>query len=197
MENPTSSTAAAPTDPASWVDRHGDYLFRIALTRLRNAELAEDIVQEVFLAALRCRDQFKGASSERTWLTAILKRKIVDRFRRQHREQPASSLTGGGWIDDLFDETGHWKTRQSPWSDPGTAFENVEFWATFSKCLGKLPRRLADAFSLREFETMDSDEVCKVLGVSATNFWVMMHRARMQLARCLDIHWFDNEGGGA
>jgi RNA polymerase sigma-70 factor (ECF subfamily) len=195
MEKLTSETAPGTSDPASWVDQHGDYLFRFAVLRVRQTELAEDLVQEVFLAALRCRDQFASASSERTWLVGILKRKIIDRFRRQHQEHPVSTVTGGGWIDELFDQSGHWKTAPARWTNPSAAFENAEFWTTFSHCLEKLPKRLADAFSLRELDSVSSEEVCKVLNVSATNLWVMMHRARFQLSRCLDIHWFDNDGG--
>jgi RNA polymerase sigma-70 factor (ECF subfamily) len=190
MENPSSVTSPGTTDPASWVARHGDYLFRYALSRVGQAESAEDLVQEALLAALRNRDQFAGVSSERTWLVSILKRKIIDRFRRQHREQPASNITRDGWIDDLFDQSGHWKTGPARWTNPSAAFENAEFWTTFRQCLGKLPRRLADAFFLREIDDMSSEEVCKALDISATNLWAMMHRARMQLWRCLDIHWF-------
>jgi RNA polymerase sigma-70 factor (ECF subfamily) len=100
-------TAAELTDPASWVDRHGDYLFGYALARLHRAELAEDLVQETFLGALRSRDQFAGASSERTWLVSILKHKIIDHLGRQQREQPASTIAPDGWMDDLFDRNGH------------------------------------------------------------------------------------------
>jgi RNA polymerase sigma-70 factor (TIGR02943 family) len=186
-------TAAAATDPASWVDRHGDYLYRYALGRLRQADLAEDVVQETFLGALRGKDQFAGASSERTWLLSILKRKIVDHLRRKYREQPASNIAADGWMDELFAKSGHWKQGPARWTHPGAALENAEFWQTFARCLGKLPRALADAFSLREMDQLDSTEVCKVLAVSPTNLWVMMHRARLRLWRCLDIHWFEGE----
>lgn len=222
-------TAAEATDPASWVDRHGNYLFRYALHRLRRAELAEDLVQETLLGALRGRDQFAGASSERTWLVSILKRKIVDHLRRQHREQPASTIADDGWMDELFDKTGHRKKGPAKWTNPSAAFENAEFWETFSHCLDKLPGPLAHAFSLREMDELPSAEVCKVLlprhvrnthrfqnrrvifrlswaisvrnlhagviEVSPNHLWVMMHRARLQLSRCLDMHWFDGERG--
>jgi RNA polymerase sigma-70 factor (TIGR02943 family) len=187
------ATAAEATDPASWVDRHGNYLFGYALRRLRQPELAEDLVQEALLAALRGRDQFTGASAERTWLVGILKRKIVDHLRRQHREQPASNLADDGWIDELFDKTGHWKKGPAKWVNPSAAFENAEFWQTFSQCLDQLPRPQADAFSLREMDELSSAEVCKVLDISATHLGVMMHRARMRLCRCLDRHWFEGQ----
>jgi RNA polymerase sigma-70 factor (TIGR02943 family) len=184
------------TDPASWVDRHGDYLFRYALARLRKPDLAEEVVQEAFLAALRGRDQFAGASSERTWLVGILKRKIIDQLRSRQREQPMGAASADGWIDELFDRSGHWKKGVAKWSSPSAASENAEFWETFSRCLGKLPSRQADVFSLRAIDEMPNTEVCKVLAISATNLCVMLHRARLGLWRCLEINWFGGERGG-
>jgi RNA polymerase sigma-70 factor (ECF subfamily) len=180
------------TNPAKWVDEHGDYLFRYALSRLRQRDVAEDLVQETFLAALRGRDRFAGASSERTWLVGILKRKIVDHLRRKAHEQPVSDVTDSDrWAEALFDERGHWKKKPGQWpADPSAAFEKQEFWAIFTACLRKLPERLANAFTLREVEELDSQEVCKVLNVSANNLWVMLHRARLGLWRCLEVNWF-------
>ncbi len=195
MTKPSLETTAAATDPAQWVEQHGDYLFRYALARVHRVELAEELVQEAFLGALRNREQFLGASSERTWLVSILKRKIVDHLRRRAREQPASSIAPDGWLDELFDQGGHWKQGPAAWGNPSAAFENAEFWATFAQCLGKLPRRLADAFALREMEALESAEICKELEISPTNLWVMLYRARMQLWRCLDLHWFAGERG--
>jgi RNA polymerase sigma-70 factor (ECF subfamily) len=181
-----------PTDAAKWVDEHGDYLFRFALSRLRRREVAEDLVQETFLAALEARERFAGASSERTWLVGILKRKLVDHLRRKNREQPAGDLAAvEQWADNLFDERGHWRQKPGSWpADPSAALENAEFWTIFSRCLGKLPERLANAFVLREVEELDSQEVCKALNVSANNLWVMLHRARLVLWRCLEVNWF-------
>ena len=180
------------TDPERWVDEHGDYLFRFAVSRLRRREVAEDLVRETFLAALRARERVAGASSERTWLVGILKRKIVDHLRRTGREHPTGELAAvDRWADGLFDQRGHWKTKPGKWpGDPGAAIEKAEFWSIFSHCLGKLPERLANAFVLREVEELDSHEVCKVLGISANNLWVMLHRARLALWRCLEINWF-------
>jgi RNA polymerase sigma-70 factor (ECF subfamily) len=144
---------------------------------------------------LQGRDQFAGACSERTWLISILKRKLIDHFRRQQREQPISDLAPDLWMDELFDQHGHWKKAPARWTSPSAAFENAEFWSTFSHCLGKLPRRLADAFSLREMDELASAEVCKVLAVSPTNLWVILHRARLRLWHCLDLHWFGGERG--
>jgi len=181
------------TDPRNWVEQHGDFLYRYALGRLGRPELAEDLVQETFLGALRGREQFKGASSERTWLVSILKRKIIDHLRRKHREQPVTELGEDGCEDELFDSGGHWKKGPRKWTNPDAAMENAEFWQAFSQCLSGLPGRLAEAFSLREVDGLDSAEVCEALAVSAGNLSVMLHRARLRLWRCLGSNWFANE----
>jgi RNA polymerase sigma-70 factor (TIGR02943 family) len=179
-------------NPENWVEEHGDYLFRFALSRLRRREAAEDLVQETFLAALRARQRFAGASTVRTWLVGILKRKIVDHLRRQHREQPIGDFDAQeGWADKLFDERGNWKVKPEEWpGDPSLPLEKREFWNVLSRCLSKLPERWASAFTLRAIEGMDSFEVCKVLDVTANNLWVILHRARSQLSRCLELNWF-------
>ncbi len=195
MTNQALNTTTRSPDLMHWVDRHGDCLFRYALARVHRTDLAEDLVQEAFLAALRGRDKFTGASSERTWLIGILKHKLGDNLRRQHREQPVSAIASDVWIDELFDARGHWKKAPAPWTNPGAAFENAEFWSTLSACLGKLPRRLASAFCLREIDELGNPEICAALGISATNLGVMLHRARLRLWHCLDIHWFGGERG--
>ena len=181
------------SDPENWVERHGDYLYRFALSRLRDPKTAEDAVQETFLAALQSRHRFEGRSSERTWLAGILKHKILDHFRRGLREaglddrsEPADR--SGGW----FDTEGHWKLDEnSPaeWGDPGRTLEQSRFWEALGRCLGELPPRTARAFALREIEEEETDAICKELNISPTNYWVMLHRARMHLRRCLELHW--------
>jgi RNA polymerase sigma-70 factor (TIGR02943 family) len=181
-----------PTNADEWVDEYGDYLYRFALSRLRQREAAEDLVQETFLAAMRARERFARASSERTWLVGILKRKIADYLRHQNRERPVRDLSASEpWIEALFDERGNWRKKPGNWpADPSATLDQKEFWTILLACLRKLPDRLANAFTLREVEEQDSQEVCKVLNVSANNLWVMLHRARMGLRRCLEINWF-------
>jgi RNA polymerase sigma-70 factor (ECF subfamily) len=185
--------ATVETNPRNWVEEHGDFLHRYALLRLERPETAEDLVQETFLAALRGREQFQGASSERTWLVGILKHKVIDHFRRKRREQPVSDLGADEWVDELFDQSGHWKKAPRSWANPEAAVESAEFWNVFADCLGKLPGRLAEAFSLREIDGLESAEVCALLAVSPANLSVMLHRARLRLWRCLGTHWFATE----
>ena len=179
-------------DPATWVDRHGDFLFRFALSRLGNRTAAEDMVQETFLAALRARGDFSGKSAERTWFVGILKHKIVDHLRRQGRERPVSAVNSSGEMgDELFDKSGWWQVKPANWpADPGEVLETKEFWEAFRHCLENLPQRLSTVFSLREMDELPTDEVCEALKVTPGNLGVLLYRARMGLRRCLEINWF-------
>lgn len=185
-------------DPAVWVDDHGDYLYRYALIRLRNDARAEDAVQETLLAALQALDSYGGKSSERTWLTGILKHKIIDSIRKACREVPIEPADLDlSEFDPLFERPdefqGHWSDTLSPriWHrSPEDALEQTEFFAVLQKCISKMPERVATVFSLREMDELDTEEICDVLGLSAGNFWVIMHRARMSLRRCIEINWF-------
>lgn len=194
---PQPQRAQAPVaNPEAWVDEHGDYLYSYALLRLRDRELAEEIVQETFLAALKACRNFAGQSSERTWLVGILKHKIVDHFRRANRERPVADFESAG--DESFHESGewagHWTREGAPkeWAnDPSQLVEQQEFWEVFHRCLGQLPPRLAQAFTLREIDGFSSDEICNLLSISPNNLWVMLHRARALLRRGLEEHWFE------
>lgn len=196
MSDPVPANKGDRTDPLEWVDRHGDYLFNMACSRLHDRSVAEDIVQETLLAALKARASFAGRSSERTWLAAILKRKIADHLRRLYRERETfESETNESRAGGAFLETGVWKghwARQLPidWGDnPGTALESEEFWQVLDECMKKLPDRLGAVFVLREIEELDSPAVCKELEITPTNLWVALHRARGKLRRCLEINW--------
>jgi RNA polymerase sigma-70 factor, ECF subfamily len=181
------------SDPNTWLDQHGDALFRYALLRTRNTAQAEDMVQETLLAALKARVNFAGASSERTWFIGILNHKIIDCFRQTYRERSLTdrSSEDDGISNELFDEEGHWTNPLSTWINPDLAFEQQQFWDTLAECLARLPSHLAELFTLREIHGMDTKEVCKVLNISTTNnAWVKLSRAHMQLRQCLEVKWF-------
>jgi RNA polymerase sigma-70 factor (ECF subfamily) len=160
------------------------------LLRLRDRDLAEEAVQETFLAALKARHTFSGRSSERTWLVGILKHKVVDHFRKLSREPFAETVEQeeGSFIEE-GEWRGHWRAGDGP-LDWGPVPDRKAFWEVLDACLLKLPPRLADAFTLREIDGLSGEEVCKVLRVTPTNLWVMLHRCRAQLRRCLEVNWF-------
>ncbi|MEJ2720059.1 MAG: sigma-70 family RNA polymerase sigma factor [bacterium] len=185
--------ASSIRNPSEWVDLHGDALYRFALLRVKDQHVAEDLVQETFLSALQAAGRFKGNSAPRTWLIGILKHKILDHFRKSSVEVNASDVTPWEEEDDreYFDNTGHWKRELHEWREsPENLVESQEFWKTFQACLSGLPEAHRRAFALKEIDGLDGDEICEILAVSPNNFWVMLHRARAKLRKCLDANWF-------
>lgn len=186
------------SDPEKWVEMHGDALYRFALLRLRDPKLAEDAIQETLLAALQARNRFLGQASERSWLIGILKHKVIDYFRKISRETPIEDLSRfADQMEGAFDENGHRKrdeTGPREWNaDPERLLERKQFWIALDRCLSNLPSRMAHVFSLREIDGVSSEQVCEALNLTASNLWVLMHRARMQLRQCLEIHFFGKE----
>lgn len=180
--------AISNQDTSRWVDDHGDALYRFALLRVSDPDLAGDLVQETFLAALKGREGFRGGSSVRTWLIGILKHKILDHYRRDRIEVLASDVATGGEEGDLSPV----EKSSERWRDaPSQLVENKEFWSVFTSCLAGLPEAHRRAFSMREFDGLAGEEISKVLGVTPTNLWVMLHRARAKLRKCLELNWFE------
>jgi len=175
-------------DPARWVDDHGDALYRYAVLRVRDPELAGDLVQDTLLSALRAREGFRGGSTLRTWLIGILKHKIIDHYRK-HRVEVLSTDTS---TENEGADLDHADRLLTTWKEaPSRLVENREFWEVFQRCLGGLPEAHRRAFSLREFDGMSGEEICKVLEITPSNLWVILHRARAKLRRCLEINWFE------
>lgn len=182
---------AQAVNPATWVDQYGDYLFRYAYARLRDANAAEEVVQETFLAGVRYADQYSGRGAERAWLLGILKRKIIDfvRLRAKHNAtsgyEDEADLTG-----QFFDAAGNWKPGVMGWSPaPNQKIEMEELWEVVKQCLKTLPQGQADVFVLSVMEDMDSVDICKELEITSSNYWVRMHRARLGLANCVGQKW--------
>ena len=175
------------------LEQYRPYLLRYALLQLRDTALAQDAVQETLLAALEGRARFSGKSSARTWLTGILKHKIIDTIRRRSREQPAGA--GGDDADPdvadaAFKRDGHWQQMPATWGNPEQALDNRQFWEIFELCSRLLPERTARVFMLREVMELSTEEICQELAITPTNLWVMLHRARLALRECLEIKWF-------
>jgi len=193
MTEVTKPTTNPATIDAScdWLTAHGDYLFNLAVSQLRDASVAEDMVQETFLAALKARDRFAGTSSTRTWLVGILRHKIFDHLRRICRERPvepasfAGTDSAEGWDASLF-----WLHQTAAeCGSPSRRMELAEFRDALEAALGKLPPRIAQVFQLYEIEERANHEVCSHLNISESNLWVMLHRARKQLRQELGEWW--------
>ena len=193
VELQTASPMATMPDPETWLDHHGNALYAYALMRVRDASVAEDLVQDTLLAAIRSVDRFKGESSERTWLIGILKHKVFDHLRRAGRERQLDEgmVPSEGEEAQHFDDQGQWRVEVAEWSDPERSLEREEFWQTLQDCVGKLPDRLAILFTLRELDGMDTDTLMETLNISShNNVWVMLSRVRQRMRQCLETHWF-------
>ena len=175
-------------DVAAQIPTHRAYLLRVAMLQLRNNEAAEDVVQDTLIAALQGAAGFSGRSSVKTWLTGILKHKIVDAIRRKTRE-PAFS--------QLDDDSGHWENPPADWGNPENDLSRQQFFDIMQFCLEKLPPNTARVFMMREVMELDGDEICKELTITSTNLWVILYRARMALRQCLEQHWFAGSARGA
>ena len=192
--------SASLSHPEQWVDLYGNYLFSYAMMRLRDPSKAEDAVQETFLAALKGGRSFAGRSAEKSWLVGILKNKICDYYRKASREtsftdmdfysdeESDSFVTDGLLKDSWIQELG-----PREWSSPGASLDSEVFWRTFRDCSSKLPKNVATVFTLREVDGIESREICAMLNISENNLWVMLHRARMALRRCIEVNWFGKE----
>lgn len=174
-------------------------LFRYALLQLRDNELADDVVQETLLAAWQSATKFEAKAGLRTWLIGILKHKIADHWRGNTREIVASDLELIDTIvnetdeDNFFMSNGHWHDGPRTWADPEAALKQQEFWTIYETCQNRLPPNMAKVFILRELVGLDTNEVCSETGLSESNYWVIMHRARLRLRECLEIHWFNTK----
>jgi RNA polymerase sigma-70 factor (ECF subfamily) len=199
---PESPAAPGLSNPERWVELYGDYLFKFALVRLRDAGRAEDVVQETFLAALKGGKTFAGRSAEKSWLTGILKNKVFDYFRKAGRETSLADLDfyseeeGDRFVAEVPGQ-GAWIAEFGPqeWPEPGASLDRELFWKTFQDCTDKLPKNSATVFTLREVDGVESREICNLLNISENNLWVMLHRARMALRRCLELNWFGRQRG--
>jgi len=170
---------------ASRVEEQRPYLLRYASLQLRDSHAAEDAVQETLVAALAGEASFGGRSNLRTWLTGILKHKIVDAIRRRSRDP--EPLPEAAEFDALFDETGHWGEPPVAW--PENSLEQKQFLAALEECLARLPAKTAQAFMMREHMGFETDEICQEIGVTPTHCWVLLYRARMALRECLETNW--------
>ncbi len=178
-----------PVNPDDWLEKYGDLLFRYAIIRVNDQTVAEDLVQETLLAALKAVSGFKQKSTLRTWLISILKHKIIDYYRASHRKDEINITSS----KNAFQENGFWDLQKAPkdWGDhPEEAIEQKEFENILRQCISALPDRMAQVLSMRSFDGTEFEKICKILDISLSNVWVLLHRARAQLRRCLEENWF-------
>ncbi|OUR91364.1 RNA polymerase subunit sigma-70 [Flavobacteriales bacterium 34_180_T64] len=177
-------------DPNKWIDLYSDYLFNYTITRVNDRDLAKDLVQDTFFAGLKSMKNFKGEASERTWLISILKRKIIDHYRKinsnkgkaEVRMSYSSDENEGDWLEervaDPFDKTAE------------DSIENTELGSAIHDCLGKLPEKQATVFKMKTILGYETEAICNELDITASNLWVIIHRARTAMADCMEKNWF-------
>ena len=177
--------------PNTWVDSYADYLFNFAVIRVSDAEIAKDLVQETFFAGLKSAKNYNGDASERTWLIAILKRKVIDHYRKTNSKKGKAEVRMSYSAQN--DSEGDWLEEQV--ADPFSSFENdaienEELGLAIQQCITKLPKKQSMVFTMKTIQGMDTEDVCNELGINPSNLWVMIHRARTALMGCLNQNWF-------
>jgi len=185
---------------AAQLETHRRYLLRVATLQLRDSALAEDVVQDTLVAAIQGEKSFSGKSSLRTWLTGILKHKVIDAIRQKTRLPVLATIEDECRVDDfdaLFDETGHWENPPADWGNPESQLSEQQFFEVMQQCLEKLPPNTARVFVMREVMELETDEICMQLTITSNNLWVILHRARLALRECLEQNWFAADAGSA
>lgn len=180
-------------DPSTWIKKYGDYLYNFAIARVYDQATAQDLVQETFFSAVKAKNSFEGRSTEKTWLTSILKRKIIDHYRKNVRNKEDNILDNNDHFQREGILKGHWEDEALPqaWEYSETqVLENTEFYKVLQGCLAHLPERMAATFSMKEIQDYSTEEVCKELDITPSNLWVLMHRAKLKLRKCLEKNWF-------
>lgn len=191
----TKTTDANVIEPNNWVIKHADYLYGYVITRINDEELARDLVQETFLAALEKVANFEGRSSERTWLVAILKNKVIDVYRKKssgigNKVEPISTVEDPA---DFFEqENGHWKKGNEPQEFVTEAFDpliNKELQQVLKQCMQKLPALWLAIFTMKHVDDAETTLICTELKVTTSNYWIIIHRAKVNLRACLQKNW--------
>ncbi len=183
--------AAYELKPETWVDQYADYLFNYAVARVSDAEIAKDLVQETFFAGLNSAKNYKGDAAERTWLIAILKRKVIDHYRKINSKKGKAEVRMN--YNANTDSDGDWLEEQvaDPFSRDGdNTLENEELGLAIQECISKLPKKQSLVFSMKTIQGMSTEDICNELGINPSNLWVMIHRARTALMGCLNQNWY-------
>ncbi len=190
----------AAADPTKWVENYGDYLFSIAILKTNQRETAEDIVQETFMSAVKSLPAFKGESSEKTWLTAILNNKVIDYYRKKDILKNTETYlqeTEQSFNNNFFESAnapnGHWIKTAVPerWTKSADeAIMKADFYKIFEYCIDKMPPKLIPVFVSKFVDEKKAEEICKELDISPSNYWVIIHRSKILMRKCLETNWF-------
>lgn len=184
---------------AELVDAHGPAMLRVARLYVRDAAVAEEVVQEAWLNVLRSLDGFEERSSLRTWIFVILGNVARRRAEREARSVPVGELESAVESDRFFGPehprwAGAWTTLVDSWQDvPERRLLAGETRAKFREAIAALPPRYAVILTLRDVEGWSSDEVCGLLGLSAANQRVLLHRARARIRAALERYLEQDE----
>jgi RNA polymerase sigma-70 factor (ECF subfamily) len=179
-------------NPNKWVNLYADYLFNYSINRVDDHDLAKDLVQETFFSGLKGQSNFRGQASERTWLISILKRKIIDYYRKINSAKGKKEIRVNFYANG--ENKGSWIEERVPVSWGNSAdknLENQELKVALDNCINNLPEKYRMIFLLKTIQNYETDEICNELEITASNLWVIMHRARQQLRRCLEDNWFN------
>lgn len=184
-------------NPEQWNLSYREYLLRFALQRISDYGSAEDLVQDTFLSGWNARRQFRGDCSEKTWLTGILRNKIIDHYRRNSRRPSVIASD----LDGPADESGSvsWMDRQldlRPVNRPESETDKREFLDELDRAVNSLPEKMGLAYRMREIEGQSTEEITRKLGITKANLWVLIHRAKQALGEQLDANWGDLEEFG-
>ncbi len=174
----------------AWVNDFSEDLLSRAVYKTGNKEVAQDIVQDTFHAALKSYERFEGRSNPKTWLFSILNNKIVDHYRKVYTKKEKSMPFD---LSSVFNQDGEWNKDAMPhnWEieDDENIADNEEFRHILQECIRNLPEAGFIAIQNKYFEEKDSQDICKELNITPTNYWQIIHRAKLQLRKCMEDNW--------
>lgn len=184
-------------NPSNWVKLYGDILFSVALQKTNSKELAEDLVQDTFLSAVKALPNYRGETSEKNWLFTILNNKIIDYYRKKGRSQTTEeylNFTNEIFNDGLFEDNHiKGKTWQANWSTLADAgIDSKDFQKVFAACLNKVPLKMKPIFISKFYDDFTTEELCENYSITTANLWVIIHRVKVILKNCLTQHWFNH-----
>ncbi len=204
MTHPTEAVVAPPDASAantlsSDLTAMRPKLLRHARVLVRDATIAEDLVQETLLAVFERRAQHQGASTLNTWATAILKNKVADWYRSPDRVRLTSIQTDDAGstddaLDHLFNAQGEHAAPVQAWQQPETQMETRQLKNVLDQCVERLSGLQGTAFMMREWLGFETHEVAQRLDISAENCRTLLHRARLSLRGCLQVRWYGKVG---